>query len=117
MYHYDNGNIYDCSKCRHIAKVPGCIFHADYHPSKDNYPCDENGNRIKRRGKRKFDWNRKLTRRELSRVLLSLALFFCGFVVMQALFYPKEIPTALVIAWGCVYLVSIMLFIFKLAEK
>ena len=44
MYHYDNGVIHDCMKCRHI--VPGCIFLKGYKPSENNYPCDANGNPI-----------------------------------------------------------------------
>jgi len=44
MYHFDNGKIYNCLKCRHVAFVPGCIFHKDYKPSENNYPCDMHGN-------------------------------------------------------------------------
>lgn len=47
MYHFDNGHIYDCSKCRHVALTPGCIFSKDYRPSENNYPCDANGNPLK----------------------------------------------------------------------
>lgn len=46
MYHYDKGHISNCSKCRHVAEVPGCIFHEGYKASKDNYPCDVNGHRL-----------------------------------------------------------------------
>jgi len=46
MYHYDNGYIYNCHKCKHVAIVPGCIYHKDYHPSENNYPCDWKGERI-----------------------------------------------------------------------
>ena len=47
MYHFDNGKIYNCMKCRHVGIVPGCIFHKDYTPSENNYPCDVDGNPIK----------------------------------------------------------------------
>lgn len=33
-------------ECRHVALVPGCIFHKDYVPSENNYPCDFDGNQI-----------------------------------------------------------------------
>ena len=46
MYHYDNGHIYDCHKCKHVGKAPGCIFHKDYRPSENNYPCDMTGERV-----------------------------------------------------------------------
>ena len=46
MYHYDNGHIYNCHKCKHVARVPGCIYHKDYRPSENNYPCDMKGERI-----------------------------------------------------------------------
>ena len=46
MYHYDNGHIYDCYKCKLVAGVPGCIYHKDYRPSENNYPCDWKGERI-----------------------------------------------------------------------
>lgn len=46
MYHFDNGRIYNCKECRHVAMMPGCIFHKDYKPSERNYPCDMNGNPI-----------------------------------------------------------------------
>ena len=44
MYHFDNGHIYNCMKCRHIGTTPGCMFRGDYKPSENNYPCDVNGN-------------------------------------------------------------------------
>ena len=46
MYHFDNGHIYNCMKCRHARITPGCIFHRDYKPSENNYPCDVNGNPV-----------------------------------------------------------------------
>ena len=46
MYHYDKGHIYNCHKCKHPGRVPGCIYHKDYIPSSDNYPCDWQGNKI-----------------------------------------------------------------------
>ena len=46
MYHFDNGHIYNCMKCRHVGIMPGCIFHKDYVQSENNYPCDANGNPI-----------------------------------------------------------------------
>lgn len=46
MYHYDNGRIYNCDKCRHKGQMRGCIFSEGYKPTDDNYPCDEFGNRL-----------------------------------------------------------------------
>ncbi len=46
MYHFDNGHIYNCMKCRRVRITSGCIFHKDYKPSENNYPCDANGNPI-----------------------------------------------------------------------
>lgn len=30
----------------HFFELPGCIFHKDYRPSENNYPCDKNGNPV-----------------------------------------------------------------------
>ena len=53
LYHFDNGRIYNCMKCHHVGITSGCIFHKDYEPSENNYPCDANGNPLKNARKEK----------------------------------------------------------------